>query len=197
MNDSALVTIELVSPSLNPFLALQVGSSFDERVLDEDEGVDARISRILAAGRYTIRTSPWGGVTGPFTLTVTVAPEPGLTSEQYDRYRETWQESTDDPIVPGVTAVAASHFIELRTRIDAARAAAGLPAYGWTDGALTAGATPVRLVHLLELRAALAAAYAATGRAAPRWTDAAPAAGTTTIRAAHLIELRAAVMALE
>ncbi len=101
------------------------------------------------------------------------------------------------PIRPGVTPVRAVHFAELRTRTDAARRAAGLPAFPWTDPVLTPGRTPVRLVHLLELRRALVAAYAAAGRPAPAWTDAAPVAGTTPIRAAHVIELRAAVLALE
>ena len=100
---------------------------------------------------------------------------------------------TDPEIVPGTTTVRAIHFTELRSRIDARRAAAGLAAMGWTDGVLTAGATPIRRVHLLELRAALEAAYVAAGEPAPRWTDATPAA----LRAVHLIELRDAVVMLE
>ena len=101
-----------------------------------------------------------------------------------------------DPIRRGVTPVRAVHFTELRTRIDAARRAAGLPAFPWTDPVLIPGRTPVRLVHLLELRQALGAAYTAGGRPTPAWTEAAPAAGTTPIRAAHVIELRAAMLAL-
>ena len=104
---------------------------------------------------------------------------------------------TDDPIQPGVTPVRAVHFTELRVRVDALRAAAGLARFDWTDPVLRAGATPVRLAHLLELREALGAAYAAAGRAAPRWTDPAPTGGATPIRAAHLTELRAAVVGLE
>ena len=64
---------------------------------------------------------------------------------------------TDHPIVPGETLVRAVHFTELRTRIDALRAASGLAGFAWTNDLLTAGVTPVRLVHLLELREALAA----------------------------------------
>ena len=86
---------------------------------------------------------------------------------------------------------------ELRARIDALRATAGLGRFRWTDPAPRAGVTRVRLVHLLELRQALAAAYAAARRPAPRWTDAAPVGGTTPIRAAHVTELRGAVVALE
>ena len=104
---------------------------------------------------------------------------------------------TDDPLVPGLTPVRAVHFTELRTRIDALRAAAGLPRFVWTDPTLRTGMTPVRLVHLLELRSALADAYAAAGRSAPPYTDASPQAGRTPIRATHLMELRAAVAAVE
>ena len=104
---------------------------------------------------------------------------------------------TDDPVLPGVTAVRAVHFTELRSRIDGVRIAAGLTPFGWTDPVLRAGVTPVRLVHLLELRRALAAAYTASGRTPPRWTDAVPTGGAIPIRAAHLTELRAAVVALE
>ena len=104
---------------------------------------------------------------------------------------------TDDPIQPGVTPIKAVHFTELRIRIGALRAAAGLSPFSWTDPVLQAGVTPIRLVHLLELREALAAAYEAAGRAVPRWTDAAPVAGSTVIRAAHLTELRALVIGIE
>ena len=104
---------------------------------------------------------------------------------------------TDDPIRPGVTPVRAIHFLELRARIDALRAAAGLLAYGWTDPELIPGVTPVERVHLTELRAVLAEAYVAAGHAASAWTGAAVTAGTSVIEAAHLEALRAAVGALE
>lgn len=104
---------------------------------------------------------------------------------------------TDDPIVPGVTPIRAIHFMELRTRIDAVRDAAGLGRLPWTDPVLTAGVTQIRIAHLLELREALAGAYEASGRSAPDWTDAAPEAGTTLVRTVHLLELREAVIELE
>ena len=126
-----------------------------------------------------------------------VATDPGGLSSSQSFAVTVVRPFTDHPIVPGVTAVRAVHFTELRTRIDGLRAEAGLPRFAWTDRALTAGVTPVRLVHLTELREALAAAYLAAGRSAPAWADAAPAAGETRIRAAHLMDLRAAVRALE
>ena len=139
----------------------------------------------VSAGAATIRvtaTDP-GGLSAAQTFVVTVGGMP--------------RAFTDHPIVADVTPIKAIHFTELRDRIDALRAEAGLSLFAWTDPVVTAGLTAVKLVHLLELRSALAAAYSAAGRVAPRWTDAAPAGGTTPIRAAHLMELRAAVIALE
>ena len=104
---------------------------------------------------------------------------------------------TDDPLVPG-TPIRTVHFVELRSRIDAVRAAADEEPFDWTDSELTPGVTPIRLVHLTELRSALAAPYAAAGRPAPAWTDPAPAqGGAVRVKAAHVLELRAAVVALE
>ena len=152
----------------------------------------------VAAGTAEVgvtATDPGGlGAVQSFTVTV---PDPGLTFEQYDRYRETWQVLAEDAIAPGATRVRAVHFTELRRRIDGVREAVGVGPFRWTDAVLRAGVTPVRLAHLLELREALAPAYAAAGLPAPRWTDPAPVAGSTPIRAAHLTELHAAVMALE
>ena len=101
---------------------------------------------------------------------------------------------TDHPIIRGVTPIKAVHFTELRTRIDALRAGAGLGRFAWTDPVLVAGATPVRVVHLLELRSAIGAAYAAGGWREPRWTGASVG---TPVRSAHVMELRTAVVALE
>ena len=83
---------------------------------------------------------------------------------------------TDDPLVAGVTVVKAVHITELRTRIDALRAARGLAAYSWSEP-LAQQATMIRVQHITELRTALAQAYAAAGRAAPAYTDATLAAG--------------------
>ena len=134
--------------------------------------------------------------TGTSTIRVT-ATDPGGLSAMQSFVVTVTAPFTDDPLRPGETPIKAVHFTELRMRIDALRAAAGLARFTWADAALTAGVTRVRLAHLLELRTALGAAYAASGRTAPRWTDASPTAGATPIRAAHLMELRAAVMALE
>ena len=110
-------------------------------------------------------------------------------------YQASPTQFTDHPIERGVTPVRAIHFLELRARIDALRAGAGLPAFGWTDPTLVPGTTPIKAVHVTELRTALGEAYVASGHSAPGYTDAAVASGTR-IRAVHLMELRAAVAAL-
>ena len=104
---------------------------------------------------------------------------------------------TDDPLLPGVTPVRAVHLLELRSRIDALRRRAGLPAFGWTDAKVVPGVTPARAAHLTELRSALGEAYAAAGRPAPGYTDAVVTPGATAMRALQLQELRTAVLALE
>ena len=143
--------------------------------------------------------------TGPGTVRYTVAANAGgprtgvlaVAGRRVTVYQASPAAFTDHPIERGATPVKAIHLLELRARIDALRAAAGRPAFRWTDPVLTPGATPISRVHLTELRAALAGAYAAAGRAAPVYTDPVVTAGATTIRTAHLMELRAAVAALE
>jgi hypothetical protein len=102
---------------------------------------------------------------------------------------------TDDPLLPGFTRVKAVHVTELRTRVNAARAAAGLGAYTFTDPALAAG-DAIKAVHITDLRAALAPAYATAGIPAPSFTDPGLSTGTA-IKVAHVMELRFAVEALE
>jgi hypothetical protein len=97
----------------------------------------------------------------------------------------------DEPLVPGVHESRAVHVIQLRARIDAARARYGLAAFSWTDPTLVAGATLIRGVHIQEMRMALSAAYVASGRAAPSFTDANPVG--VLVRAVHISELRSAV----
>ena len=149
-------------------------------------GSTVTLTPAAAAGTATVTVTARdnGGLSATQSISVTVAP-PDVGA------------FTDDPLVPGVTPVRAVHFRELRVRIDALRARAGLPTFAWTDRALTPVVTPIRGVHLTELRTALAAAYTAAGRPAPVYTDARVTAGATLIRAAHVTELRTGVVALE
>ena len=151
---------------------------------------------VLAAGARVTLTAVGEGAAA---IRVTATDPGGLSATQAFTVTVAAMRApfTDDPIVPGVTPIKAVHFTELRTRIAALRAAAGLAPFRWTDPVLRPGVTRVRLVHLLELREALGAAYAAAGRTAPQWTDAVPLVGSTPIRAAHLTELRTGVVALE
>ena len=131
---------------------------------------------------------------GTAAVTVTARDPAGLSATQTLAVTVT-RPFTDHPIVPGVTPVKAVHFTELRTRIDALRAAVGLGRYPWTDSRLVAGVTPVRGVHMSELRTALAQAYEAAGRTVGFSIEAIQAGRG--IRAWHINELRRAVETLE
>jgi microcystin-dependent protein len=98
---------------------------------------------------------------------------------------------TDATLAVGSTPIRAAHIIELRTRVDAARAAVGLPAYSWTDATLTAGTTAPLAQHLIDLRTALTEARTTAGMPAPMFAE--PIAAGTMIKATHIEELRSAV----
>jgi beta-glucanase (GH16 family) len=102
---------------------------------------------------------------------------------------------TDDPIVPGQTAVRAIHVLELRARIDAARTAHGLAPYAaWSDGTLNG--VVIRAVHVIELRDALGEVYAVAALQQPAYTDSPLSIGTT-VKALHISELRTALLSIE
>ncbi len=100
-----------------------------------------------------------------------------------------------DPTITGGIYIKTVHVSELRTRIDNARTARGLPSFSWTDPTLGATATAVKAVHFMEMRTALAQLYAAAGVALPAFTDA--TLSGVAVKAAHIMELRAAVAAIE
>ena len=101
---------------------------------------------------------------------------------------------TDDPLIPGVTAVRAIHVQELRDRISALHLAAGLGVVSWTDPTLAPLVTGVGVVHINELRTALEAVYIAASRLPPDYTNATLARGSA-IRAIDLMELRRRILA--
>jgi LasA protease len=100
---------------------------------------------------------------------------------------------TDTPLDAGVTSIKAIHVTELRTRIDAVRAARGLGAYTFTDDP-PAGVT-IKSAHILEMRTAITQAYAIAGIPAPTFTDA--SLTDIPVKTTHINELRSAVIALE
>ena len=98
---------------------------------------------------------------------------------------------TDDTIVPGSTVIKAAHLAELRTAVNAVRAAAGLtPPATFTDTALAGVA--IKALHINELRSDLDAARAAIGVPPLAYTDSTLLAGAP-VKAAHIQELRAGV----
>jgi len=98
---------------------------------------------------------------------------------------------TDDPLVPGVHTMKAVHMTELRSRIDALRAARGLAAWPWAS--LSAG-TLIRGSDITELRTALNSEYAERRLPAPAYADSSTSGAP--IKAAHIIQLRTFVTAL-
>jgi hypothetical protein len=103
---------------------------------------------------------------------------------------------TDNLLTSALTTIKRVHITELRDRINALRARAGLGAYAWTDPSLVMGASQVRAQHVVDLRTALAQAYVAMSRSAPVYSDPSLSPGVN-VRAVHVSELRAAVLAIE
>jgi len=95
---------------------------------------------------------------------------------------------TDDPLTPLVRAV---HFTELRTAVNAARVAVGIPTVTFTDSIVPG--VVVKVIHLAELRTFLDEARSVIGSSPVSYTNPILAPGTTTIKAAHIVELRNAV----
>jgi Zn-dependent metalloprotease len=104
---------------------------------------------------------------------------------------------TDDPLVVASTRIKAVHVLELRTRIDAVRAAKGLGGFTWTGPPLTVGSA-IRFGYITDLRTALAQAYSAAvpPQTLPVYIDPTLTAGLKA-RASHIQQIRAAVIFLE
>jgi hypothetical protein len=95
---------------------------------------------------------------------------------------------TEDPLAAGTTRIKRTHLVELRTAVNAVRAAAGLAAATFTDPTITAGTTRAKAVHITELRTALTPALTTLGFAAPTYSSGVAAAAQ--IKAVHFQELR-------
>lgn len=93
---------------------------------------------------------------------------------------------TDDPLTTG-TRIKSAHITELRTAINALRAAAGLGDFNFTD------AVPaiIRALHVNELRTALAQARQNGGLTTITYTESVDTGGP--IKASHQSEIRAGV----
>ena len=93
-------------------------------------------------------------------------------------------------VVPHVTAVQAAQVSQIRTAVNALRAAAGQPAMSFTDNVLTS--VWIKAVHFTELQAALNAARTAPAVALPPLSFT-PILQGGQVRAVHLQELQGGV----
>ena len=92
LDEAAFVTMEMISPDVDSWLALRRGSPPGgvEPLEEDDDGGsggnargDARIERSLAPGSYTVEATTYSaGETGDFTLTVTVSGTGGVSYER-------------------------------------------------------------------------------------------------------------------
>jgi Calcineurin-like phosphoesterase/Purple acid Phosphatase, N-terminal domain len=96
---------------------------------------------------------------------------------------------TDDPLVPAVTPIRATHLGELRLAVNAVRALAGLPAASFS-GAASPG-TEITAMQINELRSALGEALSVLGVSAGGYTDSVTAG--VLVKALHFQELRSRV----
>ncbi|HEX7139109.1 MAG TPA: hypothetical protein VF219_14740 [Vicinamibacterales bacterium] len=94
---------------------------------------------------------------------------------------------TDDPLVANTTAVKGAHILELRTAVNAVRAAGGLGAFTFTDASLSG--IPIKATHILELRSALDAGRSAIGVPSMTYANTLTP-GTTPVHAVDLTEIR-------
>jgi hypothetical protein len=98
-----------------------------------------------------------------------------------------------DAVLGSTVTAKTAHVIELRTAVNALRAAAGLGAATFTDPVLTPQSSRIKAMHITELRSAFDAARSALALFTTSYTDPVITAGTTTLKAAHLMELRSGV----
>ena len=96
---------------------------------------------------------------------------------------------TDDPAIPGMTIVKAMHIAELRTAVNAVRAAGGLGPATYSD-VIVAGAV-ITARPFEELHVALDQARTQLGLSALQYTDA--TLGGVLIKSAHIREIRSGV----
>lgn len=98
---------------------------------------------------------------------------------------------TNDPLTAG-TVIQGTHVLELRTAVNAMRAAAGLTAQAFTDSPSLAGIR-VKAIHLQQLRTALDQARSAIGLPALVYTDPTITTGSTKVKTTHFTSLRTGV----
>jgi glycosyl hydrolase family 44/fibronectin type III domain protein len=163
-------------------------------------------SAAAGAASYQIaRSTTLGGAITTLTSATTTLNDAGLTANTTYLYKvravsgaavspfsaidpATTIVFADDPLGAG-TAAKTSHIAQLRTAVNAMRAAAVLGAQAFTDDPLNAG-TAIKAVHVTQLRTALDQARAALGLSPIAYTDPTITAGSTIVKAAHITDLR-------
>ena len=133
---------------------------------------------LTSTTRYWVRVSNAGGSANSNTATITIT-------------------FTDSTLTSGSSLIRLVHVTELRTRINAIRAALGLQPYSFANPTLTAGSSVIKAIDITELRTALAQAYTAAGMTVPTYTYPTLTAGVSIVRAIDITELRNAVVAIE
>ncbi len=148
-------------------------------------------------GPYTLALSPSGtsandtGLSANTTYLYKVRAIGGAGTSAFTAIDPATTIVFTDTSLSGVL-IKAVHIDELRTAVNAMRAAAGLLAETFTDPTLSAGSTTIKRVHVTELRTALDAAWTALGLPPPiSYTDSTITAQSTTMKAVHVTELRA------
>lgn len=164
-------------------------------------GVSLSWTAVAGATSYEIHRSSGGA---PFSLLKTASGSPasdtGLTANTTYVYKvravcgafsaldaATTTLFTNDPLTAG-TRIQAVHVTQLRTAINAMRAAAALQQAVYTH-TIAAGSL-IRRSDVTEMRTALDAARAAIGLPAQSYRDATISAGVTNAKAAHFEDLR-------
>jgi hypothetical protein len=97
---------------------------------------------------------------------------------------------TDNPVLSQTTAIKAIHVTQLRTAVNAVRAAAGLGAASWVDNPLQQFITTVKAQHITQLRNAHDPARAAIGLGVISYQDPTLTPGVTVVKAPHVQQLR-------
>jgi hypothetical protein len=164
---------------------------------------------VPAATKYEIqRRQPNGALPLIATVTGTSFIDPGLAAGSTYIYRvraigldgpsaytsldpATTITFTDDPLASGAHAKAL-HIVQLRTAVNALRAAAGLSPQTFTTPILTAGLA-IQALHVTELRTALDQARAVLGLPSLVYADPTITPQSTIVRMAQIVEIRNAV----
>ncbi len=98
---------------------------------------------------------------------------------------------TDDPLAVQTTVIRTVHLMELRSAVNAFRAAAGLPPFAFTDP--SPAGVPIRATHVNELRSALGAARTALSLPPISFADATLTPNSMVAKAIHFQQIREAV----